>query len=242
MKKLLVIGIVMVMALSATAAFAAIDNDWLVNFKASTDVLAKSGASNCIVGLKTATGDSFATLGTPANLSGSPEVNYADAAHAYTTNYGTTPGRTYVAKFGGAPLGTTGKETIDWTFRLVGAANATVYFTAWNATGTTNAIDAGTTQTIKLYESNAAGQKIGAAVFDFTPGKVASWTSGGGIVGVANTDYFSKSYTLGSVDAAGGAYQYFVLEASTSTPEPGSMLAMLSGLVGLVGFGIRRRK
>lgn len=32
------------------------------------------------------------------------------------------------------------------------------------------------------------------------------------------------------------------LVASADVPEPGSMLAMFSGLVGLVGFGIRRRK
>jgi len=33
-----------------------------------------------------------------------------------------------------------------------------------------------------------------------------------------------------------------VYVAPASVPEPGSLLAMLSGLVGLVGFGIRRRK
>jgi hypothetical protein len=27
-----------------------------------------------------------------------------------------------------------------------------------------------------------------------------------------------------------------------SVPEPGSMIAVLSGLIGLVGFGIRRRR
>jgi len=37
--------------------------------------------------------------------------------------------------------------------------------------------------------------------------------------------------------SAGSTY---ILELSV--PEPGSMIAMLSGLVGLVGFGIRRRK
>jgi len=40
------------------------------------------------------------------------------------------------------------------------------------------------------------------------------------------------------------AVQYFTVVAGTAptVPEPGSMLAMFSGLVGLVGFGIRRRK
>jgi len=34
----------------------------------------------------------------------------------------------------------------------------------------------------------------------------------------------------------------YILELSSVVPEPGSMVAMLSGLVGLVGFGIRRRR
>lgn len=239
MKKLLVIGIVMVMALSATAAMAAIDNDWLVNFKASTDAAAKVGASAAIFGLKTTAGDTFTPLGTPAALGGTPEVNYADSTHPYTTNYGVTAGRTYVAKKGGAPLGTTG--TMDWTFKLAGLKGNTVYLTSWNATGGPNAIDTGTTQIIKLYESNLAGEKVGEAVWTFTPGTTATWAAATGIGGVANTNYFSKSYTLtDDNDTAGGSYKYFMLEATV--PEPGSMVALFSGLVGLVGFGIRRRK
>lgn len=35
---------------------------------------------------------------------------------------------------------------------------------------------------------------------------------------------------------------YTISDAPANTPEPGSMLALASGLVGLVGFGIRRRK
>lgn len=43
--------------------------------------------------------------------------------------------------------------------------------------------------------------------------------------------------TTFTVYAQGGEFDSVVV-----TPEPGSMLAMFSGLVGLVGFGIRRRK
>jgi len=243
MKKLIVMGIVMVMALSATAAFAAADNDWLINVKASTDATAKVGASNAIFGLKTATGDTFATLTTAANLAGSPEINYGDATHPYTSNYGAVPAtakRYSTVKFGGAVLGNT-TNTVDWTFRVCGAANASLYLTAWNATGATNQIDAGFTQTIQLYESNAAGEKIGPAIWSFVAGKTSSWTSSGGIVGTAGDTYFQTQVTLpGEIDPAGGAYKYYVLEATV--PEPGSMVALFSGLIGLVGFGIRRRK
>lgn len=40
----------------------------------------------------------------------------------------------------------------------------------------------------------------------------------------------------------GMAGDSLTLVASTIVPEPGSMVALFSGLVGLVGFGIRRRK
>jgi hypothetical protein len=39
-----------------------------------------------------------------------------------------------------------------------------------------------------------------------------------------------------------GAKNGYILSLEQPVPEPGSMVAMLSGLVGLVGFGIRRRK
>ena len=244
MKRFLVFGIVAMMVLSATVAMAAVDNDWSVYIKASTDALARSGASTATFGVKTATGNNtFANLTTSPALGSYPEVNYTDATHPYTTNYGNIAGRTYVAKFAGAPLGDGSKlVTMDWTFRLVGNAGATVYMTTWNQTGTTNQIDDGT-QAIQLFESDATGKKIGDAIWTYNPGVTTTWGSSTGIAGTAGTNFFQKAYTLGDADSAGGAYQYFVLEAnSVSTPEPGSMLAMLSGLVGLVGFGIRRRK
>jgi len=243
MKKLIVIGIVMVMVLAATSAMAAvIDNDWAVYLKTTTDALAKNGASTSNLGLKTTTGDTLANLTTAPNLAVSPEINYTDTVHPYTTNYAVTTGRTYVAKFGGALLGAappTGKQTIDWMFRAVGAAGATIYVTSWDQTGTANQIDLLTTQTIKLYESNAAGEKI-AAVWTYLPMNNTTYSTSTGIAGVAGTNYFQKSYVLGAADSAGGAYQYFVLEAQV--PEPGSMVALFSGFIGLVGFGIRRRK
>jgi len=249
MKKLIVIGIVMVMVMSASAAMAVtIDNDWLVYVKASTDAAAKVGAGNATFGLKTAAGDSFANYTTAANVGGTPEINYKDATHPYTTNYGAIPGRTYVAKFGGAPLGVeVGKKgVIDWAFKIAGAANATVYLTSWNTAGTTTAINALTDQVIKLYLGDADGNKVGDAIWEYKAGtNGATWTGAGGIVGTANSTsaanaYFQQSFTLGAADNAGAAYKYFVLEATV--PEPGSMVALFSGLIGLVGFGIRRRK
>ena len=236
MKKLIVAGMVAVMVMGATAAMAAWDNDWAVLVKCSTDALAKFGASTALFGVKTPAGNTFANLTTAPNLAGSPEVNYSDAIHPYTTNYGVTAGRTYVAKFGGTPPSI---HSLWWRFRAVGVAGAAVYVTAWNQTGATSQIDVGTTTKFYLFESNAEGARFGNPVWTFNPGTTATWTSTDGIGGVANTNYFSKAYTLGAADSAGGAYQYFVL---TTIPEPTSAVAMLSGLVGLAGLGLRRRK
>jgi hypothetical protein len=45
--------------------------------------------------------------------------------------------------------------------------------------------------------------------------------------------------TFGATLSSG---DFWTLTQATIAPEPGSIVAMLSGLVGLIGFGIRRRK
>jgi len=242
MKKLIVMGIVMVMVLSASAAFAVVDNDWVVFLKASSNASGLAGASNAIFGLKTTTGNTFASLGTPANLATNPEVNFTDTTgqHPYTSNYGVQAGRWSTSKLGGAPMGDGKLSVIDWTFKVAGGAGTSVYLTAWTQAGATTQLEAGTTTLVKLYASNVAGEKIGSALYTFGQNNTTFSTSTG-IAGVAGTNFYQNQYTLGATaDGAGGAYQYFVLEATV--PEPGSMVALFSGLIGLVGFGIRRRK
>jgi len=51
----------------------------------------------------------------------------------------------------------------------------------------------------------------------------------------------TKLKPIVSFEAPVGAIESWTIVATT-VPEPGSMVAMLSGLVGLVGYGIRRRK
>lgn len=53
-----------------------------------------------------------------------------------------------------------------------------------------------------------------------------------------------REYTQGGVHPTYGEYSTGLFDDVTITavPEPGSMVALLSGLVGLVGFGVRRRK
>jgi|GEM_PF-1508588 len=238
MKKLIVIGIVVAMVMGMAVSAMAIDNDWLVSFRVSTESAGKTGASSAVFGVKSAAGDTISKFTGIANLASSPEINYYDATHPYPTDYGVIGNRYYVAKFGGAPI--TGSNTIDWVFRAAGAAGSTIYVNGWNYTGAASTLDADPGFSLKLYEATADGVKVGAAVWEFRPGVVSAWSSNG-LSGTANVDFFQKQYTLGSADSAGGAYKYFVLEAAP-IPEPGSMVALFSGLVGLVGFGIRRRK
>lgn len=47
---------------------------------------------------------------------------------------------------------------------------------------------------------------------------------------------------LVSITLDPGAYTFTAAASVSSVPEPGSMIAMLSGLVGFAGFGLRRRK
>lgn len=51
----------------------------------------------------------------------------------------------------------------------------------------------------------------------------------------------SSLKVLGSYEMAAGSVEDWQIVA-TAVPEPGSIVAMLSGLVGLAGYGIRRRK
>lgn len=237
MKKLTVVGLVAVMVMAATAAMA-IDNDWLVFIRASTDSSAKTGMSSAAFGVRTETRDVYAWHSPAASLGMSPEIDYSDANHPYTGNYADIrQPRWSVAEVGGGPCSSGG--VMDWRFRLAGAAGANVYVTAWNQTGSTCSLDANPGLTLRLYESDLQGNKLGAAIWTFQPGVTASWTASSGIAGTANEDYFQKSYQLGEADSAGGAYQYFVLEAC---PEPSSVVAILSGLMALAGFGIRRKR
>lgn len=59
------------------------------------------------------------------------------------------------------------------------------------------------------------------------------WTAPLGVKSTSKNPMFSYNVDAGT---------QLQLVASTIVPEPGSMVALFSGLVGLVGFGIRRRK
>jgi hypothetical protein len=115
-----------------------------------------------------------------------------------------------------------GATSYTWNFRLKTG-------TAWNAT---NACVVG-------WWIPAAGEAIPAA---------SQWTITAYRNGVLQSKYVddlqygqSKIKQIGTYTLATDSIENWTVVAKV-VPEPGSMVAMFSGLVGLVGFGIRRKK
>jgi hypothetical protein len=103
------------------------------------------------------------------------------------------------------------------------------------------------TQTFRMTFANFAGtnvDEVGADAADYAPVDLQFIISGQGISRTLNSGFIGQNRVLdlGTVTGpvtitVGGSVQ-----PPDDTPEPGSMLALGSGLVGLVGFAIRRRK
>ncbi|MGI6294963.1 MAG: PEP-CTERM sorting domain-containing protein [Armatimonadota bacterium] len=217
MKKLIVLGIIatMVMGLAAAASAQDIDNSWTVQLRAANAL--GVGAGNLSLGVKPTAIDAYTTAGAE------------DGAYGpYTGVPGTIvsaimPADTRVNKDMRAPL--QANETKSWDILMfaVGGAPQNMTLSCWVQAGPPNTLEPGGNLRVWL-EHN--GEEIWEAPF----GKTGSMT---------NPDATFSYYYDGTPLA-------FTLYASTvapvEVPEPGSMLAMFSGLVGLVGFGIRRRK
>lgn len=66
-------------------------------------------------------------------------------------------------------------------------------------------------------------------------GNVLPWQPISGLVSSISSEF---AFTLSANDSASGTSNFTVLPV----PEPGSMLAMFTGIVGMAGFALRRRK
>jgi hypothetical protein len=226
MKKLIVIGIVvaMVMGLSAVA-FANADN-WIVDIHVGKDASGADGTSYSKFGIKTSGASQFSSYG-PVYDPSSPEIEYYDSAHAWAGK-GVDPRYYQVVALKGAGWDPSVAE-VDYNFYVAGAANQAVTLYAWNPTGASSDWDATKFTSLTLWTVDGNGVKSDPYAFDYT--------ANGGNNGTAMTGTFASR--IFNIDPAGDP-QRFVLIATT--PEPGSMAALFTGLVGLVGFGIRRRR
>jgi len=214
MKKLIVIGIVaaMVMGLAA-AASAGVNDNWVIQLRAS-DLNGANFMTATQFGTN-ATKTDGNDAGTDALLSGNPGT----AAEIYCTDLGGASPRWYKdirAPFAGA--------TKVWNLVLtagISYADTKIKVTGWNPTGASYDLlpSALSGFTVTLYQGPTV-------IYRFDPD----------VNGTSTAPQFTKIFDYSGSPIA------LQLKMEPIIPEPGSMVAVLSGLVGLVGFGIRRRK
>lgn len=227
MKKLLVIGIIaMMIAGMSVAASAAVQADFFFGLKAVPTAVQGMGANWLATASDAVNGDDGSAAG-------------------YNAAYVPAQSNTLEMDVVGPLLDPAGRWQVDYRENLTGPTDQIV----WNLKAYMN------TATLTTNSFNLAGYFVsnGGAITD--PNFYVKVYDGQGTTGALlktfnqATGYGSESapsWTSGTFTLASKTdAHYFTVVAGTapaSVPEPGSMLAMLSGLVGLVGFGIRRRK
>jgi len=228
MKKLVILTMVMVLGL-AMAASAAMDTDWFLNMRASTDAAAKSNSAGT------------AKYGTSATASSNDAV--AGAEDAKLASYVGTTGVVECIDLGdtlnwAADVRTAiaNNTSKTWKLRVWNGDTFTgsvICLVGWNASAGDYDPTADSTALIKLYQVDQYGGAR-TLLHDFTNDGNGTYGLSTGVSGVYYTTTFAKANQASAWKLE--------LVASGSVPEPGSLLAMLSGMIGLVGYGIRRRK
>lgn len=208
MKRLIVMGIVLAMALAlSVSASAAMDTTWAVQLRAFN-------TSNLSAGTIT-----LGTNGTAIDDFKVPEDAYLAILTGNPAELSSTIGDR-VAKDMRAPIAD--GETKVWDLIMFNNGPATtITLIGWVANGVNGQI-------------NGDEGEVFLRVKD--TGEVI-WTAPHEVSGSQTAFMFSKTF-----DWEPGQIIGLELVATNVVPEPGSMVALFSGLVGLVGFGIRRRK
>jgi hypothetical protein len=231
MKKLIVLAVV-VMAFSMVSAAYAQAPQWLVSFKA-TDAVNGNAAATTTFGTKNLAKDATEVTA---------DSNDTNMVAGVSTSV-------YFASFDNAidPDGSAGNgwstdrrapyDGYKWTWKTwnaklwmnSAASHATIKLTGWNATGTTSDLPANWTAKVTVV-NDPQGLYTGQT---FTFNTAANGTS--------STPQLNWSFSTGGGEFYKGLNNAMTLKFE-AVPEPGSMVAMLSGLVGLGGYVIRRKK
>jgi len=232
MKKLFVLGIIAVMVMGMAVSAMAVDftpNDkLLIGIKATVGGVGMSAGT---FGTQADASDLYDAndKGLPSATAGSAEIISLDLP---TSAGAITDGRWYVDKRSQL----TGFNQIK-TWNLEASLNTVpaggnIVLSAW-------AISSGKIVSPDFYANLYSGSWTAAQILAGDADKSLLWSAVKDAYGTAN----SPQFTSEAFPTTATGSQLFTLAIGTnSVPEPGSMVALLSGLVGLVGFGIRRKK
>ena len=227
MKKLIVIGIVavLVMGFAMAASAGTPDTAWVCQFRAINSVGVGQTQSTFTIGTKTNSTDAWlSTEGDTDYLS--PIAGYGEMGTVVGTHTRVTTD--YFAPLTAAQ-DQTAPKVIDLYARINGGTDGnknTITISGW-VPSTQKLDEAGQTSVVELWLASDYG----------VTGKTALWSVPQNTSGTSGApNYTSSAFAYTGTDIG------LKLVAYTPTPEPGSILVLASGLVGLAGFGIRRRK
>ena len=239
MKKLIVLGILATMLMAMGVVAQAAVPAWVISIAATSDQAATVGQSYSSIGLSTKTTDQVADFSTGAYDPTKSEVDYTGNTTVGAATYVPSVERVQSFKASTSDAGAPSASTATtWFLQAVNNnADTPMYVTAWNLSTAQYNIPASLGYAVTMYElTGANGTPILSSAYSFTNGttKAANGTF------VANIGV-GGAFSQWTIPAGVNNVAYFEIVAS-NVPEPGSLVALFSGFVGLVGFGIRRRK
>jgi hypothetical protein len=255
MKKILLVVCVVALLAVASAAYAS-DSAWYIQIKAVNPTTFGGGAGVTMgVGTSAELAQNFpTTTGSTANAEST--AAYGDATSTYHSKHDvlrdTVGTEEYAWDLKIGSRSDYAPSTINiciWNNTLAlagngGAANASLAYAlykgdallAWFSTGATQAQFANTYWKVP---GLATAKWTDLAVIQKNS---STWSPSSTNQGFFVTDTVTKSEIGKFDDLANYSFKAFGYEAPVVTPEPGSIMALGSGLIGLAGFAIRRRK